>query len=257
MKVHHLNCGLLHAPPGPRASCHCLLIEAGGRLALVDTGIGLEDIASPVERIGREAIDAAGFQFHENLTAIRRVERLGFQAGDVTDIVLTHGDPDHVGGLADFPAARVHVSEEEYARIAAGSPRYSPIQFDHNPRWMVHPSAPDRWFGLEARPVETATGAEIRLIPLFGHTLGHCGVAVREGDRWLLHVGDAYYLQVELTTDDHPVSTLARLRAENDGARLASLSLLRELSRSHCEEVALFGYHDFSEFPAGSVEVVD
>jgi len=41
--------------------------------------------------------------------------------------------------------------------------------------------------------------------------------------RWLLHVGDAYYLRVELSTDDHPVTV-----------------------------VELFGYHDFSEFPAGT-----
>jgi len=32
-------------------------------------------------------------------------------AASVTDVVLTHADPDHVGGLADLPHARVHLSE--------------------------------------------------------------------------------------------------------------------------------------------------
>src|ERR1700755_3298106 len=64
MNVHHLNCGILHAPPNPQAACHCLLLEHDGRLALIDTGIGLHDIARPLERIGQPAIDAAGFQFH-------------------------------------------------------------------------------------------------------------------------------------------------------------------------------------------------
>lgn len=251
MKVHHLNCGLLHAPPGPRASCHCLLIEAEGGLLLVDAGIGLRDIAWPVERIGREAIEAAGFQFLEDLTAFRQIEGLGFQAEDVTDIILTHGDPDHAGGLADFPSARVHVSEEEHARLGVGHNRYSPAQVDHNPRWVIHPRSSERWLGMEARPIETALGVEVWLIPLFGHTLGHCGVAVRDGERWLLHAGDAYYLRVELDIDDHPVSTLARLRADDDNLRCATLNELRRVARDHGDTVELFGYHDFSEFPNG------
>jgi glyoxylase-like metal-dependent hydrolase (beta-lactamase superfamily II) len=250
--IHHLNCGLLHAPPGPVASCHCFLIELGdGRLVLIDTGIGLEDIARPLERIGRTAIEAAGFQFHERLTAIRQVERLGFRAEDVTDIVLSHADPDHAGGLADFPGATVHVSAEEREQIAAGNARYSLPQFDHGPRWVVHPASGERWHGLESRAIGLG---EVRLIPLFGHTLGHCGVAVRKPDngRWLLHVGDAYYLRVELATDDHPVSALASLRADDDACRRASLAELRRLVRDHGSDVELIGYHDLGEFPPGT-----
>jgi glyoxylase-like metal-dependent hydrolase (beta-lactamase superfamily II) len=251
MRIHHLNCGILHAPPGPRAACHCLLLEADGRLALIDTGIGLEDVARPVERIGQPAIDAAGFQFHERLTAVRQIERLGFRAADVTEIVLTHGDPDHAGGLADFPAASVHVSEEERARLETGHWRYSASQFAHRPRWVTHPRSAGRWFGVEARPLPPLAGFEALLVPLIGHTLGHCGVAVRDGGRWLLHVGDAYYLRVELSTDDHPVSALASQRADDDEQRRRSLALLRHLARSHIAEVEMFGYHDFAEFPAG------
>lgn len=251
MKVHHLNCGLLHAPPNPQAACHCLLLEHDGGFTLIDTGIGLRDIADPIERVGRAAIDAAGFQFHERLTAIRQVERLGFRAADVTDIVLTHGDPDHAGGLADFPDAAAHLSAEEHARLGSGHGRYSAAQFAHEPRWVTHSRSAARWFGFEARQLPLSPGFEAFLIPLFGHTLGHCGVAVRDGGRWLLHAGDAYYLRVELSTDDHPVSQLAAARADDDGQRRTSLAELRRLARDHAEEVELFGYHDFTEFPPG------
>lgn len=253
MKIHHLNCGILHAPPSPKASCHCLLIEHERGLVLVDTGIGLEDIKHPVERIGQFAIEAAGFQFHEELTAARQVEKRGFKIADVTDIVLTHGDQDHAGGLADFPAASVHVAVEELAAIESNCGRYSSDQFEHGPRWAVHGGSSVRWFGLEARPLALVPGCEIYLVPLFGHTLGHCGVAVQEGERWLLHVGDAYYLKAELSTDDHPVSALAAMRAEDDGLRRASLAELRRLARDHAAEVDLVGYHDFGEFPVGMV----
>jgi len=76
-------------------------------------------------------------------------------------------------------------------------------------------------------------------------------VAVQQGDRWVLHVGDAYYLRVELTTDDHPVSQLTRQRAEDDSLRRVSLEHLRRLARDHAGEIDLFGYHDPTEFPGG------
>ncbi|MBA4189265.1 MAG: MBL fold hydrolase [Planctomycetaceae bacterium] len=248
MKVHHLNCGILHVPPNPQAACHCLLLDIDGRLVLIDTGIGLEDIARPLERIGQPAIDAAGFQFHEPLTAARQVERLGFPTTAVSDIVLTHADPDHAGGLADFPSAAVHISAEEHTQLTKGHWRYSPAQFAHRPQWSTHHTSSEMWFGLESRPL-LIPDADVRLIPLFGHTLGHCGVAVRNEGRWLLHVGDAYYLRVELSTDDHPVSALAAVRADSDTLRKASLSELRRLARHHAAEIELFGYHDCSEFP--------
>ncbi|MBI1345936.1 MBL fold metallo-hydrolase [bacterium] len=253
MNLYHLNCGLLHAPPNPRAACHCLLLEQEGRLALIDTGIGLHDIADPAGRIGEFAIEAAGFQFHEGLTAARHIEQRGYQVGAVTDIVLTHADPDHAGGLADFPTAAVHVSVEEFAQLQSGNPRYSISQFAHQPNWVLHDTSSEQWFGMEARPLSILGGTDAYLIPLFGHTLGHCGVVVRDGGRWLLHVGDAYYLRVELTTDDHPVSALATLRAEDDAQRRRSLSNLRRLVQLHGTEVELCGYHDFTEFPQEAV----
>lgn len=248
-KVHHINGGTLLVPPYPTVPCHCLLLEDARGLALVDTGIGLLDARNPDERLGRPLIDAAGFQFHEHDTVVRRIEALGHRAGDVRHIVLTHGDPDHAGGLADFPSAVVHVAAEEHARVASGHGRYAVPQFAHGPAWKTHPPSGRLWYGLEARPVDVGAGAEVLLVPLFGHTLGHCGVAIQQGGRWALHVGDAYYLRAELETDDHPVSLLAAARADDDTLRRVSLGQLRRLARDHGDEIDLFGYHDGSEFP--------
>jgi glyoxylase-like metal-dependent hydrolase (beta-lactamase superfamily II) len=230
--------------------CHCLLIEDNRGLALVDTGIGVLDCRQPVERIGQQLIDLAGFLFDEADTAVRQIERLGRRPADVVHVILTHGDPDHAGGLADFPDAQVYVATEELAAIKAGDPRYRLAQFAHGPRWIEAASSRRRWFGLEARPLPLGFQSEVLLVPLFGHTLGNSGVAIQQGERWLLHVGDAYYLRVELAADDHPVSAITALRAADDAQRRESLEFLRRLFREHHNEVEMIGYHDIAEFPA-------
>jgi glyoxylase-like metal-dependent hydrolase (beta-lactamase superfamily II) len=171
MRVHHLNCGTLHAPPSPLAACHCLLLEDHGTLALVDAGIGLLDVRHPEERIGRTMIDLGGFQFHEDQTAVRRVEALGFRPADVRHVVITHADPDHTGGLADFPHAEAHLSAEEHAALG-GHWRYRLPQFAHGPRWRTHPPSERRWFGLEARPVDLGFGPEVLLEARTGFAWG-------------------------------------------------------------------------------------
>jgi glyoxylase-like metal-dependent hydrolase (beta-lactamase superfamily II) len=247
--IHHINCGTLIVQGYPTVVCHCLLLEDRGRLVLVDTGIGLLDVQNPVARLGQPLIDAAGFQFNEADTAVRRIEALSFQAKDVRHIILTHLDPDHAGGLADFPQAQVHVSEEEHTHALSGHWRYVPAQFANGPNWKAYPPSTRSWYGLEARPVELDFDSEVLLIPLFGHTLGHCGVAVQQGTRWLLHAGDAYYLRVELTQDNHPVSQFAAARADDDAQRRESLEQLRRLVRDHADEIDVFGYHDITELP--------
>jgi glyoxylase-like metal-dependent hydrolase (beta-lactamase superfamily II) len=45
------------------------------------------------------------------------------------------------------------------------------------------------WFGFEA--IRLPFNPTMHLIPLFGHTRGHCGVAIQDGDRWVFQCADA------------------------------------------------------------------
>ena len=120
-RVHHLNCGTLR-PLGrqiPRLMpddlvAHCLLLERPDGLTLVDTGIGVGDVQERGARLGRSFMVLVGPVLDQAETAYAQVAARGFSPTDVTDIVLTHLDPDHSGGLADFPHATVHVGRVEH-----------------------------------------------------------------------------------------------------------------------------------------------
>uniref|UniRef100_UPI003F491ED5 MBL fold metallo-hydrolase n=1 Tax=Actinomadura sp. CA-154981 TaxID=3240037 RepID=UPI003F491ED5 len=196
MKVHHLNCGTMNVP-GRCLVCHVLLAETEGGLVLVDTGIGLRDIAEPALRLGafRRVIRPV---LDPEETAARQIERLGFRRTDVRHVILTHFDLDHIGGLADFPGAKVHTTAEE-ARGALRSPsafekrRYRKAQWAHGPDIVEHRVGGERWRGFAAAKELDEIAPGIVLLALPGHTRGHACVAVNTGDRWVLHAGDAFY----------------------------------------------------------------
>jgi glyoxylase-like metal-dependent hydrolase (beta-lactamase superfamily II) len=259
--VHHLNCATMH-PLGSRGDrllpsrlvAHCLLVERDDGLLLVDTGLGTGDIEHP-GRLGRPFRAMVGPVLDPAETALARVTALGFRAEDVTDIAVTHLDLDHAGGLSDFPIARVHVFSDELD--AALKPalrekaRYVAEQWAHGPQWVRHRVAGEEWFGFQA---VTALSDDVLLVPLHGHTRGHCGVAVRSADRgWLLHAGDSYFYRGEKQTPPSCPPGLAFFQnvVQVDGrARRGNQERLRSLQAEHGTEITMFSAHDAAEFDA-------
>lgn len=251
MQVEHVSFGSLHAGPDQIACCHCLILEFNSRVVLVDTGIGLHDIDEPERRIGNELIEAAGFQFNENHTAVSQLASRGISPDDVTDIILTHCDPDHAGGLVDFPQATVHVSLEEYQNLESGHPRYCKPQFEHGPKWRCYDNTNETClglYGMNARPIRGAGDEGPFLVPLFGHTRGHCGVALQEDNGWRLHAGDSYYTRRELWGEDKVNMERGKLRADDNHKRNRTQMLLRGVSMvSYAAESEFYCSHDPTE----------
>lgn len=236
--------------------CHCLLIESDDGLVLVDTGIGLEDVADPENRLGKQFTLVTSPRRNPELTAAHQIEKLGYKRSDVRHIVVTHLDLDHAGGLPDFPEAQVHIFEPEHNAAMARATymereRYRPCHWAHQPRWVKHRVEGERWMGFEA--VRTLDkDSHILLVPLVGHTRGHCGVAVDCGSEWLLHAGDAYFFRSEVSPSSPycPVGlTLFQRFAEIDHeARIWNQERLRNLNRAHGHNVRIFCAHDPVEF---------
>jgi glyoxylase-like metal-dependent hydrolase (beta-lactamase superfamily II) len=196
MKIHYLNCFTCNAriPRHWQSGTLCLLIESDDGLVLVDTGLGTQDyIKAPDILWTFKLVTIVPLNPEE--TATRQIAKLGCQPEDVRNIVLTHMHFDHAGGLPDFPWAKVHVHRREYDAIKSGRIHrwadggYNRHILDHKPDFIFYDETGEKWYDFDA--IRLRIEPEIYLLPLFGHTAGHCGMAVKDGDGWLLHVGDA------------------------------------------------------------------
>ena len=158
--MHHISAGTmcpagarwLTGRTGGRLVCHCLLIETADGLVLVDTGIGLGDIAEPKRRLGSGFCRAARPSLDPEDTAAGRVQQLGFAVDDVRHIIPTHMDPDHAGGLSDFPKAKVHLFRLEHEAVLGPTlrerPRYREPQLEHGPDYETYVPEGEPWFGF-------------------------------------------------------------------------------------------------------------
>jgi glyoxylase-like metal-dependent hydrolase (beta-lactamase superfamily II) len=234
------------------------LVETADSLVLIDTGFGLKDIANPKDRLSRFFLTLLRPEFREEMTAVRQVQRLGFDPMDVHHIILTHLDFDHAGGLDDFPHARVHMLQVERDDATAqrtwlDRQRFRPQQWSTRANWHVYEQKKgEPWFGFDSVRDLDGVPPDILMIPLMGHTLGHAGVAVAVGDQWLLQAGDAYFFHKEMDLNQPwctPGLRFYQWMMEKDRqARLRNQERLRYLCREHGSQVTVFCGHDVVEF---------
>jgi hypothetical protein len=146
----------------------------------------LDDIANS-PRLGRKWVRQTTPRLDPSETAVQQVKALGYSPSDVRHLLLTHLDRDHAGGVPDFPQARVHVHRKEYEmavlqRIPAPKGRYITEQWKHGPDWVFYDEGGEDWFGFKGVRALGDRAPDILMIPLPGHTLGHCGI-ISGGDK--------------------------------------------------------------------------
>ena len=264
MKIHHLNTATMCPLGGrfvsgdgglfsrARLVCHVLLVETDEGLVLIDTGLGLGDIADPA-RLGRKWVRQVHPRLDPAETAHEQVRALGFSPDDVRHIIPTHLDIDHAGGLPDFPKARIHVHIREHEAavrrtVAAKRSRYIDGHWAHGPDWKIFGNGGEDWFGFKGVRPFSNRETDIVIVPLPGHTPGHCGVAVRGEGRWLFHAGDAFFHRGQIETPPAPMPFALKIfqrKADTDRAlRIANQERLRALNAGHGRDVSIFNAHD-------------
>lgn len=255
MIVHELDCCPMHVRlrgnPFARTQAQymparCLLLELPDRLVLVDTGIGVDEVAHWRGQLSAVWVALSRPTLDASVTALEQVRALGHDPRDVRDIVFTHLDTDHAGGLPDFPHATAHVLERELTASRARrripglqQGRYRRELLSAHERWRTYDGPGEDWFGIPGALRIADIDAELLLVPLPGHSVGHAGVAIHGDDGWLLHAGDTI-MDVRQVTDPRfrhaPGLVLFELGITADhGAARESIRHLRALhARGRC-----------------------
>jgi glyoxylase-like metal-dependent hydrolase (beta-lactamase superfamily II) len=196
MTIHLLNCFTCNArwPSKLKTGMVCLLIESDQGLALVDTGLGLQEYSHPTWFTQFFRI-ITSMPFDPDEAAFNRIRQLGYEPEDVKHIILTHMHFDHISGLSNFPRATVHVHKREYEAFTERKIRqftefaYISRYIAHNPEFVLYEKIDSKWYDFDA--IRLPFEPEMYLIPLFGHSRGHCGVAIKTSTGWFFHAGDA------------------------------------------------------------------
>lgn len=154
---------------------NCYLIRGRGRIILVDAGTG--------------PLNSMAGQLKVNLATA------GVSPDDVDTVLITHGHPDHIGGLLDsekqpvFKRAEIflHPLEEQHW---LGDEKLS-VTNERGQRnfWLVRQTLAA--YGQKVRLFngdEIAEGIQPVLLP--GHTPGHTGFRISSGNQCLLIWGD-------------------------------------------------------------------
>jgi len=217
MEIIELN--IAYEVDGRADAIHPSLIAAEHTLALVDTGY-----PGFLPRIERE------------------IARHGYNAADLTHIIVTHYDIDHIGALHDFkaryPGIRIVASEREADAIGGRRKAERLVQAENMQEHLPEEQREfGLWFirqlqGLKHVPVDETVrdgdslfGGRCRVIATPGHTPGHISLHIPELDSVI--AGDAAVNENGRLAVANPQFCLDPVRAEKSLDKLRSLRAAR------------------------------
>jgi len=164
-----------HAPTDEvRLDVDALLVRMPGHVVLLDTGLG---------------------PFLQGAALMQSLKLAGVEPSAITDVLITHAHPDHLGGLATsdhklaFPNAAIHMSSREWTFLQTQNPPWAKV---------LGPKIAAFEPGAEILPGITP-------IALYGHTPGHVGFEIASGDARIEDVGDIVHSSI-ISLEEPPMA---------------------------------------------------
>ncbi len=201
----------------------CLLIDTGDHRVLIDTGA--------------DGLGPNTGKLLENLKAA------GTEPEDIDTIILTHGHPDHIGGIADsegklvFPNARYAMWKDEWD---FWNSEEATLKLEEHVREVLLTCARQNLppiqgrLGLVDRETEILPGIQAIAAP--GHTPGHMALAISSGSEQLLCISDTVLHPIHLEQPEW--SAVVDFDPEQ-----AVATRQRLLNRAAAEKALVFAFH--------------
>lgn len=176
----------------------------------------------------------------------------GFKREDVDIVVLTHGHPDHIGGVIEsgaplFPNARYVISAIEYDFWAPAGKHTGDLE-KFASVFRTNTANVAARFSFIKPGDDVVTG--VRALEAYGHTPGHLAFAIESQAKSMLFWGDCAH---------HHVASLARpdwLCVFDTDKEQAAKTRKRVFDMAATDRLAVIGYH--MPFPSiGYVERLD
>ena len=237
MRIHILDDGVFITDAGNlfgdsrkmriRGAMHAVLVETGDYLVLIDAGFGPE----PPEVL------ADRYELQREKSLIDGLEEAGRAAEDVTHVILSHLDADHVGWALNppsFPNATVYVQEEalEEARdMSEGDGRREVVP-------AVEKGVEEGWCELQNGGGEVVPG--IRVEVRSGHSAGHQIAWIGQGDDAALYTADLAPAKIWLNPD-----LISGGDTDPEAARRNRIEVLEEAESKNAPVIL---YHEPGEF---------
>jgi glyoxylase-like metal-dependent hydrolase (beta-lactamase superfamily II) len=214
-------------------------------LVLFDTGYSMHSVQATRKFPERFYDLLVPITITPETTALSKIKKMGYQARDIRHVILSHFHGDHIGGIRDFPDAQFTFYQKDYETFKSYSrlkqishafiEKLIPEDF-HQRMNAVNffnsrvPELGDDWFGHDL-----FDDGSLTLIPLTGHSSGHCGLFIRTQDskKYFL-LGDAAW-QTQALQEGIPPSKFTRfIFSDSNEYQETFLKLHRTLS--HCQK---------------------
>lgn len=218
---------------GPQPTLRSLVIEQDGALILIEAGLSVFDSLAPRRRLGRLRPPSATTATIR--TVRQRLEQRGISPDRVKHLVITHLHRDSIGGVSDFPLAKVHAwPGPETTRIfQSASGATAPLVHGDADRYVLAHAEQTQWYGFPAHRL-SIDALELHLIGLPGHTKEHAGVVVRLQTGYVVHLGHALLSLDELLLSNLPADARQWARLLSDERPFEAISTrdrLRKLAQ--------------------------